>query len=342
MPHLERTYMDLSRPIREFRFVVDTLEEGTRLDALLRAHYPWRSRAHFQRMLESGDALLNGAPSKPSARVRFGDRVVVRLPRDPTAPERETADDLVFLYEDEHLAAVDKPSGMVAHPSGRIRHGTLINKLHARYRHEDPKRDVVPRLGHRLDRDTSGVVLVVKSRRVDALVTEAFTRRRVEKVYLALVRGVPHPAEGLVDAALALDPEGDTALQMRVDPEGYPSRSRWRVARAFRRHALVELRPLTGRTHQLRVHMAHLGYPILCDHAYGDLRPVARSDEDPTVAPHDDAVILSRLALHSHRLVLDHPITGEPLVIESPLPDDLSSAVRELDGARKEADRLPS
>ncbi|MHC5012224.1 MAG: RluA family pseudouridine synthase [Planctomycetota bacterium] len=339
-----RAYRDLSRPIREFSFAVEPAEAGLRLDALLRAHYPWKSRAHFQRMLEAGDALLNGSRSKASARVRTGDRVVVKVPVGSDVPEQESADGLVFLYEDAYVAAVDKPCGMAVHPVGRIRHGTLINKLHAHYRDADPSRDVVPRLGHRLDQDTSGVVLVVKDRRTDALVTHAFARRRVDKTYLALVEGVPRPAEGVVDVPLAQDPQGDTILHMRVDPEGQQARSRYRVVRSFARHALVELKPLTGRTHQLRVHMAHLGHPILCDHLYGDLRPVLRSNEDPSVPPCEDRVVLGRLALHAHRLELDHPVTGAPLRLESPMPADLQAAVDAFAGgaAAPTTHRMPA
>jgi len=320
---LERQYHDLSRPIREFAFVVDALEEGLRLDALLRAHYPWKSRTHYQRMVARGDVLLDDRPSKASVRVRRGMRVVVKLPADPRAPEQETADDLVFLYEDDALAAIDKPSGMTVHPTGRIRHGTLINKLHARYRSEEEDADVVPRLAHRLDQDTSGVVLIVKSRRVDALVTEQFTRREVEKTYLALVEGVPDEAEGLVDAPMKRDPHGGSHLHMHVHRDGQVARSRWRVLRAFRRHALLALSPLTGRQHQLRVHMAHVGHPILCDHLYGDVRPLMRPDGP-------DVVLLDRLALHAHRLQLAHPLTGEPLDFTSPLPADLRLAVDAL------------
>ena len=320
---LERQYDDLSRPNREFAFVVDALEEGMRLDAVLRAHFPWRSRTHYQRLVGRGDVLLDDKPSKASSRVKRGMCVVVKLPADPLAPERETADDLVFLYEDDALAAIDKPSGMTVHPTGRIRHGTLINKLHARYRSEHRDADVVPRLAHRLDQDTSGVVLIVKSRRVDAIVTGQFTRREVQKTYLALVQGVPREVEGVVDAPMKRDPHGGTHLHMHVHPDGQVARSGWRVLRTFRRHALVALSPHTGRQHQLRVHMAYLGHPILCDHLYGDIRPLMRPDTP-------DVVQLERLALHAHRLQLAHPLTREPLDFTSPLPGDLQAAVDAL------------
>jgi 23S rRNA pseudouridine1911/1915/1917 synthase len=336
---LERTYRDHSRPVRAFTFVVNAPEAGSRIDALLRSRFPWKSRTRFQAMLERGEALLNGGPAKASQRVRAGDRVEVSVPVDPAAPERESDEGIVVLYEDDRLLAVDKPSGMTVHPVGRIRHGTLINRLHARYRRDDPREDVVPRLAHRLDRDTSGVVLVVKDRETDARMTDAFTRRRVSKTYLALVRGVPADAEGWIDVPIGPAPDAATILQMAVRPDGAPSRTRWRTQRRFRRHALLAVEPLTGRTHQIRVHLAHLGHPVVCDHLYGDLRPLLLSAEDPAVDPFADRAVLSRLGLHAHRLELEHPWTGERLVVESPLPPDLVGAVADLDAARAGASR---
>ncbi|MFM8981252.1 MAG: RluA family pseudouridine synthase [Planctomycetia bacterium] len=328
MPRLERSYADLARPLGAFTFTVNLPEHGARLDVLLRAHFPWRSRTRFQRMLERGEVTVDGRPAKGSQRVREGQSVAVSLPRDPAAPELEDGSDLVVLYEDERLLAIDKPSGMTVHPVGRIRHGTLINKLHARYPRTGRRDDVVPRLGHRLDKDTSGVVLVVKDRVVDAAVTELFTQRRVSKTYLAIVEGAPRGESGEVDAPLAQDPDGDTLLHMRVDPQGQVARTRWRVRERFRRHALLELSPLTGRTHQLRVHMAHLGHPILCDHLYGSLRPLWRCDLAPRAGGED--LLLDRLALHAHRLQLEHPVSGAPLALESPLPGDLVRALEAL------------
>jgi len=339
MPRLERAYADLSRPLEEYAFLVNLPEAGSRLDLLLRARYPWRSRTRFQAMLEQGEVTVDGRPAKASQRVREGERVAVRIPHDPRAPALEDGSDLVLLYEDESLAAVDKPSGMTVHPVGRIRHGTLINKLHARYRREGAPGDVVPRLGHRLDKDTSGVVLVVKNRAVDAAVTELFTRRRVRKTYLALVEGAPDEDAGTIDAPLAQDPAGETLLHMRVDPEGQRSRTRWRVLERFARHALLELSPLTGRTHQLRVHLAHVGHPIVCDHLYGDVRPMWRSDLDSRRAGAADELLLTRLALHAQRLELAHPVSGAPLDIVSPLPGDLKGVLAALRASRERACR---
>ena len=326
MPRLERQYADLSRPIETFRFVVDRTEVGLRLDAILRQHYPWHGRDYYARMIRRGDVLLNGKRAKPANKVRHRDEVVVQLPQDPSAPKLETHDDLVFLYEDEHLVAIDKPSGMAAHPVGRTRHGTLVNKLHARYRKPDTPEDRVPRLGHRLDRDTSGIVVAVLHRTADASITEAFTRREVTKTYLAIVQGVPDPVEGVIDAPLGEALDAETTLRMGVRSDGLPARSTYRVREHIDGHALVELSPHTGRTHQLRVHLAHIGHPILCDHLYGDVRPWMASRVVRGLHPETDELLLDRLALHAHQLSLEHPVTREPLALESPLPPDMASA----------------
>ena len=344
MPRLQRQYRDLSVPVEAFTFTVILPEVGRRLDLLLRAHFPWRSREHFQKMIDRGEVTVNGAVRKASLRLEKGDEVVVRIPVAPDAPAKESGEGLVVLYEDEALVAIDKAAGVVAHPVGKIRHGTLINRLHARYRRLGPDADgpdVVPRLAHRLDKDTSGVLLVVKDRKLDAIVTNAFYRRQVTKTYFAVVTGVPAAAEGFVDAPLGTSPEGETKMEMAVRADGYPSRTRWRLVEAFRRHALLEVEPLTGRTHQIRVHLAHLGFPIVCDHLYGDCRPLRRSDLAPDVSEADDAPVLTRLALHAHRLALAHPVTRAPLSIESPLPDDLRHALAALRSLSAVGPRVP-
>jgi 23S rRNA pseudouridine1911/1915/1917 synthase len=333
VPRLERQYRDLSLPVEAFTFTVNLPEVGTRLDLLLRAHFPWRSREHFQRMIDRGEVTVNGAVRKASLRLEKGDEVRVRIPVAPDAPAKESGEGLVVLFEDDALVAIDKAAGVVAHPVGKIRHGTLINRLHARYRRTGPDADgpdVVPRLAHRLDRDTSGVLLVVKDRALDAVVTNAFYRRQVRKTYVAIVEGVPDAPEGAVDAPLGASDDGETRMEMAVRPDGFPSRTRWRVVEAFRRHALLEVEPLTGRTHQIRVHLAHLGHPIVCDHLYGDPRPLRRSDLAPHLSDDEDAVVLQRLALHARRLELSHPVTKAALRIESPVPDDLETALSAL------------
>ena len=342
MPRLLRQYRDLSVPVRALEFVVGAPEAGVRFDTALRTHFPWRSREHFQRMIDRGEATVNGRARKASLKLRAGDQVSVRIPVAPGAPEKESADGLSILYEDEALVAIDKQSGVVVHPTGRVRHGTLINFLHARYRRPDAsegRSDVVPRLAHRLDRDTSGVVLVVKDRRLDAIVTRAFHRREVEKTYLALVAGRPTADSGTIDLPLGPAPNAQTKLEMTVREDGRPSRTRWRVRERFARHALLEVQPLTGRTHQIRVHLRAIGHSIVADHLYGDLRPLRRSTVETDVADEDDVLLLDRLGLHAHRLSLAHPSTGKAHSIESPIPADLERALCGLRAASSSLSR---
>ena len=331
MPRLTRQYRDLSVPITEFRFTVQLPEDGTRVDVVLRDHYPWKSREHFQDMIDRGDVLVNDGRPKAATRLRDGDVVRVKIPVAADAPAKESGAGLHVLYEDDALVAIDKPSGVVAHPTGRIRHGTLINFLHARYRRPgEGAADVVPRLAHRIDRDTSGVVLVVKDRRLDAVVTRAFFRREVQKTYLSLVEGAPSADSGLIDKPIGQAADAQTKLEMAITEDGRPSRTSWRVRERFADHAWMELSPHTGRTHQLRVHLRSEGHPIVCDHLYGDPRPLRRSTIDARVSSADDGIVLQRLALHAHRLELEHPVTRRALVLESPVPVDLVRALEEI------------
>ena len=317
MARLERQYADLSRPIRAFTFKVNATEAGMRIDALLRAHYPWHSRNFYQRKLKGGEVQVNGVVAKASVRPRLGDAVTISLGVADDVPEVETADDLEVLYEDEHLIALDKPTGMTCHPAGRIRHGTLINKLHALLADQP---GVIPRLGHRLDQDTSGVVLCVKNREADRALGALFTRREIQKTYLALADGVMEADTGIITVPLGAKPDAETKLHQAVRDDGLPAQSSWEVQTRFRRHTWVALRPHTGRTHQLRVHMAHIGHALVADHLYGDIRPLCARGE----------FVLVRLALHAHRLELAHPITGKPLVLESSVPADLQRALEAL------------
>lgn len=328
MPDLERQYTDLSRPVRSFRFTVDRNEDGMRIDALLRQHYPWHSRTFYQGKLRRGEVTIDGVVAKASLRPRFGNVVEIMLGIEADVPDVESFDDLRILYEDDHVVAVDKPSGMACHPVGRTRHGTLINKLHARARALGQQG--VPRLGHRLDSDTSGVILCVKHREADMRLTDLFADREVQKTYVALVRGAPPEDAGEVDAPLGDAPEGPTRLHQAVRRDGLVARSTWRVQERFGAYAWMALSPHTGRTHQLRVHMAHRGWPIVGDHLYGDLRPLTRGHVDPEIAVGDDAVLLARLALHAHRLELPHPMGEGRLEIESPVPPALEAACAAL------------
>ncbi len=306
-------------------------EEGLRLDQFLAKRLTWRSRTSVCRLLDDGMVALSGRGARASRRVAVGDVVTVTLPRsvrdEALAPRGEAQHTLPRLFEDDCLIAIDKPPDIPVHPAGRLLHHTVITALHREYRdYDDPGNDVIPKLCHRLDLETSGVLLLAKTMAALTFVQGQFERRTVRKEYLALVHGEMAGEEGLVDLPLgpALDPAQRPRATVRHDG-GQESRTRWRVQRRFSACTLLHVELLTGRRHQIRAHMAALGHPVVGDKLYGAdeglfLRYSRRAltDEDRR------ALRLPRQALHSHALGFAHPVRG-PMRIESPWPADLSA-----------------
>jgi 23S rRNA pseudouridine1911/1915/1917 synthase len=291
--------------------VADRGDAGERLDRALVRHLAdlGLPRVEVARWIRGGRVALNGdgAP-KPAQRLAKGDRIAVALPPPPPDAPPLLAQELplVVLFEDAHLLALDKPPGLVVHPTWGHRDGTLLNGLLFRARgwNEEVAR---PRLVHRLDKDTSGLLLVAKTRAAQAGLARAFQRRQVAKEYLALVHGRPAAAGGRVELPIARDPD-DPKRRITTDPTGRPAITHWQLVADAPRVplALLRCRPQTGRTHQLRVHLAAVGLPVAGDPLYGP---------QPPVHP--------RQALHAARLAFDHPVTGERLELSAPLPPDL-------------------
>ncbi|MEZ5643899.1 MAG: RluA family pseudouridine synthase [Burkholderiaceae bacterium] len=289
---------------------------GWRLDRALALLIADFSRTYLQQLVQEGDVLLNGrAAVKAASRVSAGDRLSVVLRPTPQAmafvPQ---AMDIPAVYEDDDLLVIDKPAGLVVHPAAGNWSGTLLNGLLARH----ASAATLPRAGivHRLDKDTSGLMLVGKSRRaVDALV-KAIADRRVHRQYLALARGVWRAEAALdVDRPVGRDPRN--RLRMAVLSEGQAGAKAARTTiRCLDQHdgyVLAGCRLHTGRTHQIRVHMASLGFPLVGDALYGG-KP---------------ALGMNRQALHAARLELSHPVSQQPLCLAAPLPDDFAAALRE-------------
>ncbi|MGQ0613793.1 MAG: RluA family pseudouridine synthase [Planctomycetaceae bacterium] len=310
MSRLYKRNRDLSERLERVDLVVEIQEEG-RFDAFLARHIPWRSRTGVQALIEEGRALLNGARRKPSTRVRTGDRITVEVAREPR-PDAPPPPSLRILHEDEHCFALDKEAGVVVHPVGAYQENTLLQELHRRHRGAE-----LPKLAHRLDQQTSGVLLVARNDAMRRALSTMLERGEVAKRYEALLLGRVEADAREIDEPIGR--VGDSRILMRVDREqGKPARTELRVVERFAHATQASLRIHTGRTHQIRVHCAALGHPLLCDHLYGDGLPIG----EPPVA--------ERFLLHARSVEFLHPFTCRPVAIEAPLPAAFLRAVEAL------------
>jgi 23S rRNA pseudouridine1911/1915/1917 synthase len=297
--------------VRRLALAVLPADAGERLDRFIAAR-GGISRGSARRALEAGGVFLDGRRCKVAGRVvRAGQQVVVNLAEGGrAAPAAAALDRARLLYADADLAAVDKPAGVPAQPTLTTDAGTLPAIVGALL-------GAPVTLVHRLDRETSGVTVFARTREAAAALAEEFRAGRPEKTYLALCARSPVPASGRIDAPLGKDP-ARPGLR-RVDPRGDPAATRYRTVRAGPRAALVEAAPESGRTHQIRVHLASVGAPLLGDARYGGPRRVGE-------------VAVPRVMLHARRLALPHPRTGAPIAFEAPVPEDFLAAERELLG----------
>ena len=307
--------VDLGHPLTEVDIEVTAREDGMRLDALLKRYITWRSRTRLKLRCSEGHVTVNGTRRKGGVRVRMGDRVYVDL-GELEDEVRHDQIPLTILYEDEQVVALDKQPGIVVHPVGRYLFNTLINALHLHYRRpEDPGRDVVPKLCHRLDRETSGVLLVSKDDRIRPSLSFQFLHHLVEKEYWAIVHGVVESDRGLIDGPIGESDRGDHRMRRAVRPDGLPARTEYEVLGRGPDHTLVAARPRQGRTHQIRVHLEHLGHSVVDDPLYGE-PPAERTGP-------------GRQALHNRSLRFYHAFRGDFLRLVAPLPDDMRSFVNQ-------------
>jgi len=321
---------DLSKPLERVKILVDARLDGQRLDLALTAVLTWRSRASIHRLIDGHYVRLDGREVPASRRVRAGETIVVDVPPNPVAnPDPGANVDFPILYEDQWMVAVDKPAGLAVHPAGRRLAGTLIHALHRRYRNpDDPAHDVVPRLLHRIDVETSGVVAVGLDEQFHHQVARQFEDRLVAKSYLAVVHGCPDEQEGLIDKPIAPDKKSAVRLKLTVtDGEhGLPAQTRYSVVRRNSDYSLIDVRPKTGRTHQIRVHLASIGCPLVGDKLYGGDETFFLHMLEGTLSDeHRRQLVLDRHALHSHTLRFFHPMLERELEIEAPLPADMAS-----------------
>ncbi len=323
--------------------VVSDAESGWRLDLFLVSKFPQYSRVLIRKAIQAEDGVdVDGVHGKPSFRLKPGSIVSFRLvepPRESPIPEDIPLD---VLYEDDDLAVVNKPADMVVHPSRGHWSGTLVGALAHRFAgqlssNRGPAR---PGIVHRLDRDTSGVIIVAKNDVAHANLAALFEEKRVRKEYLAITLGGFNSDREIVDQPIGLHPKFRTRMAIAPDdPDAKPAQTYFEIVERYRGFSLVRCLPKTGRTHQIRVHLGYLGCPILCDKLYGgrseisrdeivgtiDRSPKRKGDDAPKPTP-----ILARQALHARKITFEHPSTREVMTIEAPVPKDMQDVVDAL------------
>lgn len=303
----KRPPRNLSVPQEELTRIVE--RDGERLDAFLARVHPWRSRAQFQQLIDDGKVTVNGGVSKASRRLKMNDRVAVEV--EPQATPDYDALMPPVLHRDEHLLFINKPAGLAVHPVSKRPYRNLLSVLHHQFR-EEP---YLPQLLHRLDEYTSGVIVASTNLAAHNHVRLQFLHHQVGKVYLAICAGEP-PAQrtGLIDAPIAISDESRSQSEVD-DEEGKDAVSRYALLAAHAGRLAFLVRPLTGRQHQVRLHLAHLGYPLLGDVRYGGLAAPGEFD---------------RYALHALCLQVTHPGTQQRLTVTAPPPADMAAALARL------------
>ncbi|MDE0452934.1 MAG: RluA family pseudouridine synthase [Gammaproteobacteria bacterium] len=306
-----------------FDGVVPGERAGERFDVVAAGLVPHLSRGRIVAAIRSGAALLDGRVQKPAYRVRGGERILIHLEEQPRALQ-DLPQPVAFevAYEDEHLIVVDKPPGLVVHPGAGNADGTLVNGLLARR----PDLAALPRAGivHRLDKDTSGLMVVAATEQVRQSLVRAIQRRAVDRIYMAVVEGVMIAGR---DIDLALGRDSRQRLRWRARDDGRPALTHVRVVARYRAHTLVRAKLETGRTHQVRAHMSAVGHPLVGDRRYGARGRLPKVPSEELV---ETIRAFPRQALHARCLGFEHPVLGSEMRFESPVPADIASLVRTL------------
>lgn len=321
-----------------YQLTVAEEEDGQRIDALLAKHLNSYSRVFLRKVVHEGGGRIDGETVKPSFRVRTGHKIEVDLPPVPTDGPRPEAIPLSILFEDDHFVVVDKPPAMVVHPAKGHWQGTLTSALAHRFQElSDVGGPTRPGVVHRLDRDTSGVIVVAKSNSVHLALAAQFEARTVQKEYFAITLGKIGLDRDIIRVPIGPHPYQRDKMTVRTGhPQSRDAETWYEVQERFDGFTVVKLAPKTGRTHQIRVHLSHIGAPVLCDRLYAGHAQITRGQlarrllkKDPP-QPNDDEVVLARQALHARRLELNHPTSGERMVFESPLPPDIAGTLAAL------------
>ena len=294
-----------------YNFVAD--RSGTRLDKYVGEKCPELSRTHAQKLITDGYITVNDRVAKPSLKLSIGDRLRVVIPPAAPSPLSPEAIPLNIIYEDDDLLVVDKPAGLTVHPAPGHPNHTLVNAILSYFPNlADVGDSLRPGVVHRLDKDTSGVMLVAKNRAAQLNLSDQFKAHSVVKAYLVLVKGHLTPEQGIIEAPMGRDPRN--RKRMAVVAEGREARTEYQVIRYIGNYTLLKVMPETGRTHQIRVHLSAIGYPVVGDKVYGVKSPY-----------------LSRQFMHASRLGFKLPSTGEYVEFTSDLPQDLAQALSTIE-----------
>ena len=305
-------------PLTEF--LISSKEASSRLDHYLKKRFPTLSRSRLQGLIKQAGVTVNDRPVKPGYRLRPEDRVRLDLPTYEPRKIRPEAIPLDVVYEDDSVLIIHKPAGMVVHPAPGHYEGTLVNALLAR----DPKifktssGEDRPGIVHRLDKDTSGLLVVAKSEAAHQALARQFKRHTIHRIYLALALGIVRPGKGRIELAIGRDRWERKKISIRTT-RPKDAVTEYRVMERFTAASLLEIRPLTGRTHQIRVHLASIKHPVLGDAVYGG-RKVARLGE----------MEIPRQMLHARTLGFLHPETGQPMEFSAPMPPDMAAVLAYL------------
>jgi 23S rRNA pseudouridine1911/1915/1917 synthase len=306
-------------------FNPSSIDARKRLDAYLAEKIDDWSRSRLARLIDDEDVLVNGKAAKASYKVREGDEIEVELTELPATRFEPEDIALDIVYEDASLAVINKPAGMVVHPGAGVTSGTLANAIAFRFQISNSDA-AQTRIGivHRLDKDTSGLIVVAKDEQTAEELSRQFHDREVEKHYVALVHGNLEQNSGKIDAAIARNKHN--RLRMKVATSGRSALSLWRVRERFDKFTLLDVEIKTGRTHQIRVHMAYINHPIVGDEIYNEGRDNTVSDTDTKNAIRK----LGRFFLHAEQLAFTHPKTGERLDFKQELPVELAAFLSKL------------
>jgi 23S rRNA pseudouridine1911/1915/1917 synthase len=317
---------------RAVELTVQIKTAGMRIDQYLVLQFPDFSRSIIQKAIDADSVKINDATVKRSTKVRQGDRIRIWLPeRDHSVPTPENIP-LQILYEDEYLAVVNKPHDMVVHPARGNWSGTLVNALAFHFEHLSKiNGDYRPGIVHRLDRDTSGVILVAKEEQTHRDLSMQFEMRKVFKEYVAITNGVLDRDSDYIERRIGHHPHDRIKMIVSDDEEkSKEACTFYEVQERFRGYSYVRVQPRTGRTHQIRVHLGSIGCPVLADKTYSGRDAFKLSDLVPNLDPSADEVLLPRQALHALRLRILHPRTKEVLAVEAPLPPEFVKTLAAL------------